>query len=707
MSRRNQLGTILAGALASYALAIAAPADAATITVTSNGDSPSGDTLREALQSVDSGSDANGAIAANRSGAYGSDDTVQFNLGPGPQKITLGGSELDVTTTHPLVIAGPGAGLLTVSANNMSRVFNLSGSGPVTISGMTITGGRAPDGGTGDPGGDGGGILNSGSLKLANVALSGNRAGDGSSSAAPFGPTPTGGNGGGIASSGALTLEETTVHGDTAGTGGEGFFFGLYLAAGGAGGGVYVSGGFASISDTTIDANAAGSGPAGNSTDTTGGTGGDGGGIAGTAGTVTVTNSTVEGNSAGAGGQGYNNSGGAGGGGGTGGDGGGVFIDATLTATNSTVAGNVPGPGGQGGTGSSPPSNNGAQGTGGSGGGVDRSSGGSQNPATLVNTLLASNSAGNCAGTVTDGHHDLSFNGTGCPATFASGDPHLGTLQDNGGPTDTMALGAGSAAIDQVPASGADCPATDQRGVSRPQGPACDIGAFEAGPGALGASPSPVAFGGVTLPAGTGPKAVTLADTGGAPVTIDSVKVAGANAADFTLTGDGCSGHTLPIVTSCVVDVSFKPGATGKRTATLAITDSAPAGSLAVPLTGDGKKPTLRSLHATANGVVFSFHCAAPPGTPCQTVETLSAVGTHLGATLSGAKHHRGSLGSATVSVPGGHTKKVVVRLNAAGRRLLARFGKLRVKLTVALKLNQRKVTVATERVRIGSGRAH
>jgi hypothetical protein len=42
-----------------------------------------------------------------------------------------------------------------------------------------------------------------------------------------------------------------------------------------------------------------------------------------------------------------------------------------------------------------------------------------------------------------------------------------------------MALAAGSAAIDQVPATGGGCPATDQRGVKRPQGSACDIGAFE------------------------------------------------------------------------------------------------------------------------------------------------------------------------------------------------------------------------------------
>jgi hypothetical protein len=46
-----------------------------------------------------------------------------------------------------------------------------------------------------------------------------------------------------------------------------------------------------------------------------------------------------------------------------------------------------------------------------------------------------------------------------------------------------MRLGPGSAAIGQVPAAGANCPATDQRGVARPGGASCDIGAYEvAGP---------------------------------------------------------------------------------------------------------------------------------------------------------------------------------------------------------------------------------
>jgi hypothetical protein len=55
--------------------------------------------------------------------------------------------------------------------------------------------------------------------------------------------------------------------------------------------------------------------------------------------------------------------------------------------------------------------------------------------------------------------------------------PILGPLQNNGGFTKTMALGAGSAAIDA--GNNATCAPKDQRGIARPQGAACDMGAYE------------------------------------------------------------------------------------------------------------------------------------------------------------------------------------------------------------------------------------
>lgn len=55
----------------------------------------------------------------------------------------------------------------------------------------------------------------------------------------------------------------------------------------------------------------------------------------------------------------------------------------------------------------------------------------------------------------------------------------LGPLQDNGGPTPTHALQPGPG-VNHLPASICPAPATDQRGVERAQGPACDAGAYEA-----------------------------------------------------------------------------------------------------------------------------------------------------------------------------------------------------------------------------------
>jgi hypothetical protein len=106
---------------------------------------------------------------------------------------------------------------------------------------------------------------------------------------------------------------------------------------------------------------------------------------------------------------------------------------------------------------------------------------------TLQNTIVAGNTsvAGEPNCHVKDQiieslGHNLASDGT-CFLTAAGDlpntDPKLGPLADNGGPTRTQALLAGSPAID---AGGAkDCPDHDQRGIARPQGVACDIGAFE------------------------------------------------------------------------------------------------------------------------------------------------------------------------------------------------------------------------------------
>ena len=101
----------------------------------------------------------------------------------------------------------------------------------------------------------------------------------------------------------------------------------------------------------------------------------------------------------------------------------------------------------------------------------------------LANTIIANNFASygpsndDCTNDGTLGVNTNNLIEDGSCSPSLSGDPNLGPLADNGGPTQTMALLPGSPAFDA--GDDANCPATDQRGLTRPQGPHCDIGAYE------------------------------------------------------------------------------------------------------------------------------------------------------------------------------------------------------------------------------------
>jgi len=100
----------------------------------------------------------------------------------------------------------------------------------------------------------------------------------------------------------------------------------------------------------------------------------------------------------------------------------------------------------------------------------------------LLNTLLATNGpGGNVHYTINDLGHNLSSDSSGnlTNASLNNTNPKLSPLARNGGPNLTIALLAGSPAIDAANTTAA--PATDQRGFPRPSGHAADIGAFEYG----------------------------------------------------------------------------------------------------------------------------------------------------------------------------------------------------------------------------------
>jgi len=204
---------------------------------------------------------------------------------------------------------------------------------------------------------------------------------------------------------------------------------------------------------------------------------GSGGGIKNRAGLLTLVDSTVSGNSAE-------------------GNGGGIFVSCAgvLELINSTISGNSAARGGgiyvkgrvelaHATIGHNSAANN--------GGGIYLEGAGEQSVAQglldYTNTIIANNSAGlgkhgtgDCLladyGKVGVNVNNLVGDGS-CSPDF-SGDPMLGPLTGNGDLAPFHALLPGSPALDAIPAE--ECTVSaDQRGVSRPQGAGCDIGAFE------------------------------------------------------------------------------------------------------------------------------------------------------------------------------------------------------------------------------------
>jgi CSLREA domain-containing protein len=425
--------------------------------------------------------------------ALGGNNTIAFSDSV-TNTITLTNGELAVTT--PVIIAGPGAGALAVSGNHNGRVFDILG-GPVTISGLTIRDGLVigAAGASGQAGfdGQGGGLLNQATLALSNcVVLSnsvvGGTGGPGTSSAGASGGR---GLGGGICNAaGSLILEQCSFTGNSSvgGAGGTATIFGAGFGGNGLGGAICILDGTNLIADCTLQNGLAKGGQGGvASGGGSPGIGGQGhGGGLYSESVVGFLNSTVSSNSSTAG---------AGGGGPGGGVGGGIYNLSDLGLTNCTIANNSA-------VGSSTDSGGGIHNDGTltvfsstiAGNQADFG-GGLEGFVTIGNTLLAGNSAGfgpEGSGTITSSDYNLIQNPAGLNFSGATNhnitgqNPLLGPLQNNGGPTFTMALLSGSPAIDKGKSLGA---ATDQRGLPRPYdqpsianaagGDGSDIGAFE------------------------------------------------------------------------------------------------------------------------------------------------------------------------------------------------------------------------------------
>jgi CSLREA domain-containing protein len=432
-----------------FVVGIATGARGTTIPVDATADSLAVDgncTLREAIIAANTDT----AVDACPAGS-GADVVV---VPAGTYTLTLTGADEDAAAsgdldiTGDLELSGAGAAVTIIDGNFTDRVLDVDPGGAgltVRVSGVTLQHGGPAVIGAFDAGA---GVRSRATLTLADCVVRENNVVVG-----PPTPVPMG-RGGGIASDGSLRVERCVIRDNRIEAYGASQFQPFASASGG---GIDGGSGPVVVVDSTIATNEAGAiwgstnggGIAGldvtligstvNTNDASGGNPVAGGGLS--VQNATIRNSTVSGN-----------------------DGGGITVKGgTVTLSNATVAGN--------------------------GRGIEA---GGAVTLVLRNTIVAGNLLEDCAGspfgsfvTVGDAYNLDSDRTCMLSGTDQSGvDPRLAPLADNGGPTFTHALLARSPAIDAgnpaAPGSGGTaCEPTDQRGVGRPVGPRCDIGAFE------------------------------------------------------------------------------------------------------------------------------------------------------------------------------------------------------------------------------------
>jgi hypothetical protein len=325
-----------------------------------------------------------------------------------------------------LTVLGANASTTIIDGGAVNTVITISETAQAILSGLTIRNGYSQT--------YGGGIVNLGTLTINNSVITTNSANYG---------------GGGIENFTTLTINHSTFTGsslsDQNGSGGAILNWAVMTInqstisgnSAGDGGGIYsgccLTGTVTTINDSTISGNS----------------GTWGGGIEIVGGTGAINNSTITGNSATDGG-------------------GGILSYVALTINNGTISGNSSA----------------------AGGGILEVSGAS---AIFQNSIIASSSGGNCLGgtAITSDGYNLSsddtcnFSNTG---DMNNTNPQLGTLKNNGGPTQTMGELSGSLTIDAGNPNGCtdgngNPLTTDQRGAPRPgkykQDKRCDMGAFE------------------------------------------------------------------------------------------------------------------------------------------------------------------------------------------------------------------------------------
>ena len=136
-------------------------------------------------------------------------------------------------------------------------------------------------------------------------------------------------------------------------------------------------------------------------------------------------------------------------------------------------------------------------------------------------------------------------------------------------------------------------------------------------------SPTSVSFGNQNVGTSSSTQAVTLTNSGTTPLSISSIAIAGTNAADFAQTNTcPSSSNTLAAGSSCTISLTFTPGASGARSATLTFTDNAADSPQTVTLSGTATVPTTYFSDGFESGNLNAWTLPSSDSTGARTVQS-------------------------------------------------------------------------------------
>lgn len=178
-------------------------------------------------------------------------------------------------------------------------------------------------------------------------------------------------------------------------------------------------------------------------------------------------------------------------------------------------------------------------------------------------------------------------------------------------------------------------------------------------------SATALAFGTITQGAASPSQNVIVSNSGGAPLHISSVALAGASPGDFTLT-NGCTASPYAVNATCVISISFAPLLTGSRVASVSLADDASDSPQTINLNGTanpaivvGPAPGGSTSATVAPGQTATYNLQITPGPAYTGTISFAYSGAPLGANIQAPS---------TVQISNGNTSALTVNVTTSGK---------------------------------------